>query len=287
MKLEIKLKQTLKLLLTTSLPNRKELFNEYTKLKKLLNSPVQSENLSTIIKHLKANLFYQQFKLETDPIFLTTLVNKITDYEIIKELLELPDIHYSRAEERYLDQRIDILFSLSSLEREIIELKKFQETMDIDNHELANLDEDFYDVYLEDIQKLKNILGSESTSLENIEWFLDSDLFEFILGISDCSDIEPVDIYKSLLKNTEITAKEQFIRHKQLLTEIEHENFEYPEFYKVLLRNSPPILTSNAFRTTIFKKFSNLKKISPQTRQAFANNLKNYEEQFHLIKLKC
>lgn len=287
MKLEIKLKQALKLFLATSLPNRKQLFNEYTKLKKLLNSPVQPEHLLAIIKQLKANLFYQQFKLETDPIFLTTLVNKITDFEIIKQLLELPDIHYSEDEEQYLDQRIDLLSSLSSLEREIIELQKFQETMDIDNEELSDLDEDFYDVYLEDIKQLKKILGSKSISLENIEWFLDSDLFEFILGTSDCADIEPVDIYKALLQNTKITAKEQFIRHKQLLTAIEHENFEYPEFYKVLLKNSPASLISKAFRSTVFKKFSKLNKISPQTRKAFANNLINYEEQFHLIKLKC
>jgi hypothetical protein len=91
-----------------------------------------------------------------------------------------------------------------------------------------------------------------------------------------------------LLENTEIKTKKDFIAHKQLLETAQKENYlDYKEFYAILsatkkqlaesLRNSPAIplaLTSH----NIFKKIPNLKKLSPMTKKALLNNLKNYKD---------
>lgn len=240
------------------------------------------EHLAEIIRQLKANLFYQEFKLNADSLFLKTLINKVTDFKIIEELLLLPDIHFSQQEEKFLDHRIDTLSSLFFLEQELLELQKDQETND---QKYSDLEGNFFEVYLEDLEKLKKILSTESTFLNNIQWFFESDLFEFMLGVSDFLDVDAVDIYKALLENSEITTQNQFRQHKKLLSQIKNENFKYPEFYAIL-RNSSTISASIAFHISIFEKFSSLKKLSPVARKAIVNNLIKHDNDFTLMKVK-
>lgn len=281
-KVEIKLDNIVNSLPLDTFSNNQALFNDYIKLKDLLNSTVSPGHLAEIIRQLKANLFYQKFKLDADPLFLKTLINKVTDFKIIEELLHLPDIDYSQPEEKFLDQRIDTLSSFFFLKQEFLELQKEQDENDQKD---SDLEENFFEVYLEDLEKLKTILLSESTSLDNIEWFFESDLFEFMLGVADSFDVEPVDIYKGLLENTEIKTEKEFRQHKSLLRQINNEKFEYQEFYGVL-RNSSAIAESIAFHISIFEKFSTLKKLSPVARKAFVNNLIKHDDYFTLIKFK-
>ena len=282
-KAEKKLNQIINSLSLNTLVKCKELVNDYRKLKELLYSPFPQESLVEIIRQLKTNSFYQEFKLEADPLFLKTIIIKISDYKIIEEL-QFSNINYSPQEEHFLDNRIDILASIFYLEQELLELKESQDKLDEKEQEDSKED-NFFGIYLEDIEKLKKMLCSEFTSLSNIEWFLKSDLFEFILNINDCSDVEPINIYQALLENTEILTKKEFIQHKELLGKVEKEYFEYEAFYHVL-RNSPAISKSIVFHIHIDEKFSTVKRISPIAKQAFFNNLLKHEDDFHLIKFK-
>lgn len=279
-KVEIKLDKIVNSLPLDTFSNNEALFNNYIKLKELLNSSVSPELLTDVIRQLKANLFYQEFKLNADSLFLKTLINKVIDFKIIEGLLHLSDIHFSQQEEKFLDQRIDTLSSLFFLEQELLELQKDQ---DANNQE--NLEKNFFGVYLQDMKKLKTILSSESTSLNNINWFFKSDLFEFMLGVADSSDVEPVDIYEALLENTEIETENEFRHHKKLLGRIKNDKFEYQEFYAVL-RNSPAISESIAFHIHLSEKFSTVKMLSPIARKAFVNNLIKHDDHFTLIKFK-
>jgi|GEM_PF-2447085 len=280
-KAEIKLDKIVNSLSLDTFSNNEALFNDYIKLKELLNSSVSPELLAEIIRQLKANLFYQEFKLNADSLFLKTLINKVTDFKIIEGLLHLSDIHFSQQEEKFLDQRIDTLSSLFFLEQELLELQKDQD----ENEKDPNLEENFFEVYLQDLKKLKTILSSASTSLNNIVWFFESDLFEFMLGVADSSEVEPVDIYEALLENTEIKTEKEFRDHKKLLGRIKNDKFEYQEFYKVL-RNSPAISKSIAPRINLSEKFSTLKMLSPIAKKAFVNNLIKHEGDLNLIKFK-
>lgn len=288
-KVEIKLDKIVNSLSLDTFTNNEALFNDYIKLKELLNSSVSPELLADVIRQLKANLFYQEFKLNADSLFLKTLINKVTDFKIIEGLLQLSDIHFSQQEEKFLDQRIDTLSSLFFLEQELLELKKDQDENDQKD---PDLEENFFEIYLQDLEKLKTILSSASTSLNNIEWFFESDLFEFMLGVSDSFDeepvpvdVEPVDIYEALLENTEIKTEKEFRDHKKLLGRIKNDKFEYLEFYRAL-RNSPAISKSIAFRINLSEKFSTLKMLSPIARKAFVNNLIKHDGDLNLIKFK-
>jgi hypothetical protein len=290
-KLEIKLDQVVKLLLFGNFPNKQELLNGYENLKKLFNSPFPQEFFLEIISELRANPFYRQFKLDADPCFLKALVNKVNRFEIIEQLLQSSEINYSQQEEMVLEQRLNILISLSFLEQDLKEAK--------DSEEEGQLClDDFFEVYFEELDKLKTILSSESISIKNIDWFFESDLFQFISGASDCFDVELVDLYKILLEDTEIKTKKDFISHKQILENAKKEirSFDYEAFYAVLsntkkqlednLRSSPCIPVSTTCNISIFKKFSKLTKLSPIAKKALLNNLKEYKDSPHLNNFK-
>lgn len=288
-KIEFKLDQIIKLLSDKYFLNKQELLDGYENLKKLLTSSFPQEFLPKIIKELKANPFYQQFKLDADPQFLNAIVTKVTDFKIIEELLSSSEINYSQQETIVLEQRLNILISLSLLEQDLKEIKEI-----IDSEE--DEEDDFF-VYFENLEKLKTILSSESVSIENIDWFFESDLFEFISGTSDCFDVKLVDLYKILLEYTEIKTSEDFIEHKELLKKARKENpFDYNKFYAVLsntkkqladnLRSSPIIPLSTTYNTSIFKKFSKVTKLSPIAKKALLNNLKEYQDSPHLNNFK-
>ncbi len=283
-KVMIKLNQVVKLLSFGDFPNKQELLQAFEDLKKIFNSPISPKLFQKIIKELKDNPFYRQFKLYADPIFLTALARKIDNFEIIEMVLS--EINYFPAEEMALKQRRNILISLALMEQDLQESK-------IPNQEGQY--DDFYDIYFDDLGKLNEIFSADSISIENIKWFFESDLFEFISGASDCFDVNLSDLYEMLLENTEIKTKKDFIAHKQLLEKAQKENYlDYKEFYAILsatkkqlaesLRNSPTIplvLTSH----NIFKKIPNLK-LSPMTKKALINNLKDYKDSPYVNILK-
>lgn len=298
-KLEIKLDIVVKILAFGDFPNKQELLDGHGDLKKLFNSSFSQESLLEIIRELKANAFYRQFKLDADPQFLKALVKKVTDFKLIEELLKFSEINYSQQEKMVLKQRRNILISLSLLEQDLKEDKVPDEEGQLE------LEDDFYEVYFEDLEKLKTILASESIFIKNINWFFESDLFEFISGASDCFDVELVDLYKMLLEGTEIKSIDDFIQHKQLLERAQKESsLDYNEFYAVLsntnkqlaedLRKSliakdlskSPVIPVSTCNSSIFKKFSALKKLSPIAKKALLNNLKKCNDSPHLKKFK-
>lgn len=272
----IKLNHVVKLLSFGDFPNEQELFQAFEDLKKIFNSPISPKLFPKIIKELKDNPFYRQFKLYADPIFFTALARKIDNFEIIE--MALSDINFFPAEEVALKQRRNILVSLALIEQDLQESK-------IPNQEGQY--DDFYDIYFDDLGKLNEIFSADSISIENIKWFFESDLFEFISGTSSDFDIKLTDLYEMLLENTEIKTKKDFMAHKQLLEKAQKGNYlDYKEFYSILsstkkqlaesIRNSPAIPLALASHN-IFKKIPELK-LSPMTKKALLNNLKNYKD---------
>jgi hypothetical protein len=285
-----KLNQVVKLLSFGDFSNRQELLNAYESLKKIFNSPFSSESFPEIMRELKINLFYRQFKLDADPQFLKELVKKLADFTIIEAFLESPEIILSEQEKTILEQRRYTLVSLALLEQDLKEAT-------IPNKEDQRDPDDFFDVYFEDLEKLKEIFSSESISIENINWFFESDLFELISGASDCFDVELTNLYEILLENTEIKTKKDFIAHKQLLEKSQKEKYlDYKEFYAILsktkkqlaenLRTYPSIPIATSHNISIFKKISNLKKLSPIAKKALINNLKHYKDSPHVNSFK-
>ena len=65
-------------------PNKQELFQAFEDLNKIFNSPISPRLFQKVIKELKDNSFYRQFKLYADPIFFTALAKKIDNFEIIE-----------------------------------------------------------------------------------------------------------------------------------------------------------------------------------------------------------
>jgi hypothetical protein len=100
------------------------------------------------------------------------------------------------------------------------------------------------------------------------------------------------------LEGSEIKTKKDFMEHKQLLKKVQKENsLDYNEFYAALsgtrkqladdLRKSPITISAPTFgNSSIFKKFSKLKKLSPITKEALLNNLKEYNDSPHLNNFK-
>ncbi len=99
-KLEIKLDIVVKILAFGDFPNKQALLDGHGKLKTLFKSSFSQESLPKIIRELKANAFYRQFKLDADPQFLKALVKKVTDFKVIEELLKFSEINYSQQEKR-------------------------------------------------------------------------------------------------------------------------------------------------------------------------------------------
>ncbi len=232
-KVEIKLDQVVKLLSFANFPNKQELLNGYETLKKLFNSSFPQEALQEIIRGLRANPFYRQFKLDADPYFLKALINKVNDFEIIEQLLKSSEIHYSEQEEMVLEQRLNILISLSLLDQDLKEAKVPVREGQIE------LDRVF-EVYFGDLEKLKQIFLAETISIENINWFFKSNLFDFISRTSDCFDVKLTNLYEVLLEGTEINTKQDFIEHKNILIEKasyarrNEDQFDYLSFSSIL-----------------------------------------------------
>ncbi|TLY47754.1 MAG: hypothetical protein E6K54_05050 [Gammaproteobacteria bacterium] len=284
-KVILKLDQVVKLLSYADFSNRKELLNGFETLKKLFNASLSQEFLLENITKLKTNPFYRQFKLDGDPCYMKELVRKVNDIEIIERLLKSIEIKYSQQEEWVIKQHLNNLISLSILKQDLNRGRK----------------DEFFEVYLEDFEKLKKIISSELISFNDIQWFFDSDLFEFISSTSDCCDKELIDLYKTFLENTEIKTRKDFTKHDQLLKTTQNEkHINYKEYYDILsatkkqlsekIRNSPIISKPTPLPITnqhcIFKKFSTLKKLSPTAKKALYNNLKNYEDPSSIASLK-
>lgn len=270
MSIETKLKHILQLLSFAYYPNKKELLKRSEELNKILNPSVVIESFQEAITALKANQLYRQFKLEAEPEFFRAIVNKINDITMIEKLLCIPsEINYSESEKKVLDQRRAVLILLSILDDDL------DENMDNQSN--------FFEVYFEDLKKLKEIFSSEYISSKNIEWFLHSDLFEFISEATECFDVNLEDLYECMLHNTDINTKKDFVYHKQILENAKKEiqSFDYEAFYAVLsntkkqladnLRKSSTLLNHNSFYEP--PKAIGL---SPIARKALLNIFKKY-----------
>lgn len=289
-KLEIKLDQIVKLPEFADFTNKQKLLNGYINLKKLFNSPFSQESLPKILKELRTNPFYRQCKLNTDPQVLKALVNKVNDFKIIEQLLKSTEIYYSQQEKMVLEERLNILFLLFLLERDLKRAKV------LDEQGQLKLDVVF-EVYFEDLEKLKKIFSSETIFFKNINWFFKSDLFKFISDASSYFTIKLVEFYKTLLEDTEIKTKKDFFEHKQLLENAKKiESFDYKSFYAVLsntkkqlvddLKSSSSIPAATTCNISISEKFYNLTKLSPIAKKALLNNLKKYNDSPHLNNFK-
>lgn len=239
-------------------------------IRKILSQPFSMESFQEIIVALKANQLYRQFKLEEAPAIFRAIVNKINDITMIEKLLSLSsEINYSESEEKMLNQRLTTLISLSILDDDLDE--------NIDHQS------DFFKVYFEDLKKLKEIFSSECITFQNIKWFLQSDLFEFISEAADCFDVRLEDLYKSMLQNTDINTKKDFFSHNEILknTKKEIHSFDYKAFY-VILSNKKKQLTDNLRESSTLLNHNSFYKppkaigLSPMARKALLNNFKKY-----------
>lgn len=182
---------------------QKELLQEAKSLINLFKSHIPSWNSIEIFLSLKANLFYQKFN---DRPFFKAFINKIEDSTTIKNILAL-NINYSEAEKKALNNSL----SLSILYHDLKEEEKLYEGS-------QDKDENIFEIYFEDFKTLKTILSSEKVSPKDIEWFLDSDLFDF-MSESEDFEITIKNIYRLLLANTEIKGNSEFNKHRAILAE--------------------------------------------------------------------
>ena len=275
MNIETKLSNLVKLLSLSNLPNQQKLLEGYENLKKLLS---YSQPLPHSVITLKTNPFYRQFKLDTDPQFLKVLINRAEDIPIIENLLKL-EINYSIYEEYALKQRLNTLIILSILEDDLEEAAEYDESQ--------NADEEEFEVYFEDLKELKAIFFAEKITPKNIEWFLHSDLFDFISNAADCFDASLIDIYQALLDSAEIKTKKNFIEHKTILIEKankaikDQEPFDIKGFLSVLdakknnLITVLPSASKHSNKHSFYKsKIPKMATFSPLARQAMMNNFK-------------
>jgi len=279
--IETKLNDAVKLLLNQALPNEQELLNAYEDLKAIFNCSVFQGSLFEIIRSLKKNLFYQHLKLDTDPQFLKAVLNKSNDHGLIKKLWNSSEIHYSQQEKTVLKQRFHILVSLSLLDKNLEDLKNKANG----KGGLINPQE-FFQIYFKDLETLKEALSSESLSIKNINWFLDSDLFQLISCTSYFFGLKLMDFYETLLQKVEINTNEDFFEHRKVLKKAIKENSFFYQKFDTILINLNKELASNVRSndsskpthcyTCISKKFSKLNKLSPIAKEALINNLKKY-----------
>ena len=79
------------------------------------------------------------------------------------------------------------------------------------------LENENFNCYLEELKYLKNLFyTSEKIYLKNVEWFLDSDLFSFMLFAPECFRINLEEIYQKLLNCVKFT-KEEILEYKIML----------------------------------------------------------------------
>ena len=269
MSIETKLKDILQSLNFYYFPNKKELLKSLEELNKILNHSVVIESFQEIITALKANQLYRQFKLEAEPEFFRTIVNKINDITKIEKLLSLSSkINYSESEKKVLDKRLATLIALSILDDDL------DENMDNESN--------FFEVYFEDLKELKKIFSSEYITPKNIAWFLHSDLFEYISEATDCFDVNLEDLYECMIQNTDINTKKDFSSHKQILENAKKEivSFDYEAFYDVL-SNTKKQLSETLRKPSTFLNHNSFDKpkaigLSPIARKALLNNFKKY-----------
>jgi hypothetical protein len=277
--MEIKFKQILELLSFGNFPNNEELLQSYEALRKLLSISFSTESCLEIIKAVKNNQCYRQFKLETDPQFFKAIVSKVDKISMIEKLLELSlEINYSTPEKKVLHQQLNILILLSILDSDLKREAVFdEEEEDMDDQN------DFFEVYFEEFKQLKETFFSERITPENIQWFLHSDLFEFISRAADCFDVDLEDLYQCMLENAYISTKKDFICHKQILENARKEIyfFDYKAFYSIL-RDTKKQLANHVRGSAGSSNYNNFYKppkaagLSPIAREALLNNLRKY-----------
>lgn len=183
MDIETKLFHMLQVLEFGEIPNKGELLEAYKKLKKIFIDPLCIESVLETINFLKNNLFYQEFELQDDPQFLSAIIKKIDDPCIVDKILENPTkIKYSDAEKEALEKlpRVKLLLHF--------------------NNDLKQRTGDFYELYSENFNELKEILFSEVIHYKNLEWFLNN-FYKLILGSSDSFKASLYSVFKCLLGN--------------------------------------------------------------------------------------
>lgn len=185
MDVETKLFHMLQVLSLGEFQNKGELIQAYEELKKIFIDPLCTESILETINTLKNNLFYQEFELENDPQFFSTIIKKVDDLLAIDELLKSPsEIKYSDAEKQALEQglpRVKLLLNL--------------------NNDLRNEAGDFYELYSEDFDELKEILFSEKFNYNSLEWFLKSNFSKLVPGSADSFKTSLHSVFMCLLKN--------------------------------------------------------------------------------------
>jgi hypothetical protein len=271
MSIEAELNHIVKNLACDNFPNKQVLQEGYENLKSLLTSHISSELLPEAVKALKANLVYQQFKLADDPQFLKTLIVQVDNAIILDELFAL-EVDYSKIEEQVLDQQL-LLLALDYDLKEVIEF--FTET-----------DSEAFEIYLEDLQELKNLFCLEKINPGKVEWFLHSDLFVLMADSSDSFDIPLTDIYQALLDNCKISTAEEFLEHKAILREKakqaanDKESFELKKFLSILapieLQLKEKFYSAENKLAFFNVKYPEMASLSPIAKKALLNRLKKY-----------
>lgn len=230
-------------------PNVKKLKRDHEKLTEIFNSTFNKKSILETIKAIKSNLCYQEFKLEDDPQFFETIIEKVDDPFLMHELLKIKtysEIIYSKVEQEILNQR---LFKL-------ILLFKFENTL----KQETGL---FYNTYCADLNKLKELLFSERIKCENLEWFLKSNFFKLVHDSSPSFKTSLDNIFLTLLKN--LPATENIDPIKKIITD---------EKNRKRTNNMKNEKIINIPRRKINHNFFNSTALTPIAKVALVNNLK-------------
>ncbi|BBB14856.1 hypothetical protein RVIR1_03360 [Candidatus Rickettsiella viridis] len=226
-----KLFYLLKVIQSSNHPNRVLLSEEHKKLVALLNSGLIPYSVPKSTQTAKLNQVYNTFDLHIDPNVFKTIINKIVDCKIIEALLDMPtEISYSHEEKMVLHEKLSVLKLLASLKQDLKEIAEFGEKYE-------NMQRGFFEQNFQELNYLKITL-TRSVTIDDIEWFIYTNIFDLMMIESELFTVPPTYIYQLLIKNTEQPmSKKNFNEHCQVLLNKKTQagqSFNYGTFYSIL-----------------------------------------------------
>lgn len=233
-----KLFALLSLIQSNDKPNQKLLSGEYKKLVELFNYALIPEFFPSTIKASKSNQIYTFFDLPIDPKIFEKIVVNIVDYRTIEALLSGSlEISYSEQEKIILNKRLERLKLLFNLETDLKKITKVSK-------KYKHMSKSFFDNYFHELKYLKYTL-TRTVTIDDIEWLIHTNIFDFMLTESEIFTVQPTHIYQIMIKNTEQhMSKKTFNEHCQALLNKKTQTgqlFNYRAFFSILYHTKHPL----------------------------------------------
>jgi hypothetical protein len=214
-------------------PNSTFFVIEQERLVFLFEQAFARNSFNEAIKEFKLSQLYTVFKLDTKPQIFASILTKIYNYEIIREILYLAsEIKFSKLEKKMLDVRFKALL-LASLEIDLKKTAPLAEQADYNPKNGVNRFQEF--------ERLNAIFSANAVSLSDIDWFFNSSIFNFITNKSESVRPKLNALYQILIQNAKLDTITEFNNHCRILLAKKTNAgmfFDYNGFYTILKQRS-------------------------------------------------